>query len=150
MRHFLPFPGPEKTSSSDVRRSKADFGGWTTCGLCCHMLGMVEALHWVSDLLTGTIAVSIAVLAVGLTGISMMRGRLPYRRAAKIVLGCFVVFGARLVAEGLAGLVGPQIEPEAPSVFVDQPPVFIAPDTTGRRNDLYPGAAVPDAGSSDR
>ena len=109
---------------------------------------MVEALIWISDLLTGTVAVSIATIAVALTGISMLRGRIPYQRGAMVVLGCFIVFGARFVAEGLSGLSGAQIEPAISRTPVDEPPEVAAPNTGERRNDLYPGAAIPDAASS--
>lgn len=109
---------------------------------------MVEALLWISDLLTGTIAVSIATIAVAVTGISMLSGRMPHQRAAMVVLGCFIVFGARFVAEGLSGLSGAQVEPAISRISIDEPPEFAAPDTSDRRNDLYPGAAIPDATSS--
>lgn len=109
---------------------------------------MVEALFWISNLLTGTVAVSIATLAVAFTGISMLRGRVPYQRGAMVVIGCFIVFGARFVAEGLSGLTDHPTEPVISRTSVDQPPLFAAPDTGDRRNDLYPGAAIPDATSS--
>lgn len=107
---------------------------------------IVAAVTWLGDVLTGTLATSIGVLAVGMLGFEFLRGSIRPRRAIQVLLGCFVLFGVRPIAEEIAALArngGEQVRPAAP-----QPTV---PDSAAPRVspglDPYSGASVPSAES---
>lgn len=108
---------------------------------------LVLAANWVRALITGTPATIIATLAVASIGFLMLRGRLPLRRGLTVVLGCFVVFGASTIADGLVRISDTVSDREEgmplsdiavapvlpPSVAPPQPQVY----------DPYAGASVP-------
>lgn len=66
---------------------------------------ILAAIHWLTALVQGSIAGSIAVISVASVGFMMLTGRLELRRAARVILGCFLLFGASAVAQGLAGAI---------------------------------------------
>jgi type IV secretion system protein VirB2 len=99
---------------------------------------------WLRDLLLGELAYMLAVLAIALVGAAMLQGRLSLRHAARVVLGCFILFGAPVIANGLSGLVqagGPSLPlttaPLAP------PPLPRVPEPPTPNPDPYAGASVP-------
>lgn len=103
---------------------------------------LVDATFWVRDLLTGSLAITIAVVAIASLGFAMLQGHLPWRSGARVVLGCFILFGASTIASGLMGLAHTggvaviNVPPAAPTAKVPlppKPPVF----------DPYAGASVP-------
>ena len=107
---------------------------------------LVTAVQWVEDALLGTVATAIAVIAVASIGFMMLTGRINVRRGGTIVLGCFILFGAKAMVSGLqsamAGSPGPApvaAPPPAP------PPLRPAPTPTVPRApyDPYAGASVP-------
>lgn len=100
------------------------------------------AAEWIERLLIGPVGTSLAVISLAWFGLGMLTGRLAVRRGALLVLGCFVLFGAPVIAKGLLGLAGEAggarpapvaltINPPPPAVR--QPPAF----------DPYAGASVP-------
>ena len=101
---------------------------------------------WLQGTLLGSIATSIALIAVASVGLMMLRGRLPLRRGATVVAGCFLLFGASSVATGLARLAtrvsgGSDHVETRPLATAPTPPQNAAvPPTT---YDPYAGAAVP-------
>ena len=104
---------------------------------------MVEPVSWLADLLTGTLAVSIAVLAVAVVGFMFLQGFLPWERFAKVVLGSFLVFGASSIALGLANLSDDENTTAAESVRIAEPPVVEVPAIGEGAYTPYPGAAMP-------
>ncbi|PZU14320.1 MAG: hypothetical protein DI591_12235 [Citromicrobium sp.] len=66
---------------------------------------VATAADWLAALVTGTMAQTIAVMAIAVLGIMTMSGRLPVRAGLRVVLGCFVLFGAPVIAGGLMGVV---------------------------------------------
>ena len=60
-----------------------------------------SAANWVTGTLFGDVAVSLCVIAIAIMGILLMAGRLSVRDAARVVLACFVLLGAPLIATGL-------------------------------------------------
>jgi type IV secretory pathway VirB2 component (pilin) len=62
---------------------------------------LLNAVNWISDLLFGPLATSIAVIAIGWLGFLMLQGRMDPRKALSVVVGCFLIFGARLIADGV-------------------------------------------------
>ncbi len=77
---------------------------------------LVTAVAWINDLLLGSLAVGLCVLAVALVGLMMFEGRLPVRHGARVILGCFILLGAPVIASGFAEFwqdesVGPPLAP---------------------------------------
>lgn len=103
------------------------------------------AAQWIEGVLYGSLGTSLAVIAVAWFGFEMLTGRLPLRRGWIMVLGCFIFFGAPLLAKELIELthnsngtnsvttVQRIVVPPAPAP--SNPPPF----------DPYAGASVPDA-----
>ena len=102
-----------------------------------------SATSWVSDLLFGPLATAIAVIAIAFVGFAMLTGRIDLRRGAFVVLGCFLLFGARSFADNLRYLTtGDEV---LPNYSVPSPPTFAkAPPSANAANafDPYAGAAV--------
>jgi ABC-type spermidine/putrescine transport system permease subunit II len=65
---------------------------------------MTAAGDWVVSLATGSLATTIAIIAVAALGLAMLRGRVPRQRGIAILLGCPVVASAKMIAAGLLGL----------------------------------------------
>lgn len=63
----------------------------------------VSAARWIEAVLMGPVATSIAVMAVASVGLLMLSGRVNIRRGASVILGCFILFGAATIAQGLRG-----------------------------------------------
>ena len=62
---------------------------------------LVDAGLWLQHLLLGSLATAIAVLAVAATGAAMLTGNMDIRRGATVILGCFLLLGAPVIAAGL-------------------------------------------------
>ncbi len=111
---------------------------------------LLEAAHWIDGVLLGPIATSMAIVAVALLGFAMLMGRINIHRALSVLLGCFLLFGARGIAEGLRSVGGN--EAAAPSSAAGPPPPIYpnVPKVHGGNSnafDPYSGAAV--IGSAD-
>jgi type IV secretion system protein VirB2 len=65
--------------------------------------GIESALQQVVTLLTGNVAKLLATIAVIIVGIAWMFGHLDLRKAAYVVLGIGVVFGASQLVTTIAG-----------------------------------------------
>lgn len=60
------------------------------------------AANWLEGTLLGSVATAIAVIAVACVGLAMLTGRTDVRRAAHVLFGCFIIFGASTIASGSA------------------------------------------------
>jgi type IV secretory pathway VirB2 component (pilin) len=110
---------------------------------------LVAAVQWLQGTLLGTVATTIAVIAVASVGLMMLSGRVSLRRAGEVILGCFILFGASAIAAGIQSAAGSADDaapdpmpvplvvtpPAPPPVVVPPPTIFV--DPTG-------GVAVPD------
>lgn len=65
--------------------------------------GIESVLQKVVDLLTGGAAKSLAIIAVIIVGVCWMFGFMDLRKAAYVVLGIALVFGAAEIVNSLAG-----------------------------------------------
>lgn len=97
-----------------------------------------DAIGWINGVLLGSLAVGLCVLAVALVGLFMFTGQLPVRRGMRVILGCFILLGAPVIAAGLAGA-WQQAAPDSP------PPLAIEEQP---RADLPPADYDPYAGAS--
>jgi type IV secretory pathway VirB2 component (pilin) len=103
---------------------------------------LVDAVQWIQGTLLGSLATTLAVIAVAWIGFGMLSGRINLQRGAIVVLGCFVVFGAPAIAAGLmkAGTLGGSPSPTITTVLPLAP---VKPVPTPAPYDPYAGASVP-------
>lgn len=102
-----------------------------------------NAANWVNDLLFGPLATAIAVIAIAWIGFAMLSGRVDIRKGLSVLLGCFLLFGAQRVAEGLR--LASSGDGVTPIAIAPPPPNYIkSPLRTDTSNayDPYAGAAV--------
>jgi type IV secretory pathway VirB2 component (pilin) len=59
------------------------------------------AAGWVTGTLFGDVAVILCVLAVAFVGLLLIGGRLAVRDAVRVIVACFVLLGAPVIAAGL-------------------------------------------------
>lgn len=101
------------------------------------------AVLWVQSLLIGSLGTAVAMLAVAGVGFAMLAGRVSARDGMRVVLGCFLLFGASTIAAGLTSLAhGLSSAPdgsEAPPAPPVHPPIVTKPAPY----DPYAGASVP-------
>ncbi|HYC96234.1 MAG TPA: TrbC/VirB2 family protein [Sphingomicrobium sp.] len=107
---------------------------------------LTAALEWLQGTLLGSFATSIAVIALALIGFLMLSGRVDVRRAVQVVLGCFIIFGASTIANGiLLAVSGASHGPDLAQAPPPPPPQFPAPvgsqPTSSSPFDPYAGAA---------
>lgn len=104
---------------------------------------IAAASNWASGLLFGPLATAIAVIAIAWVGLAMLSGRIDIRRGASAVLGCFLLFGAKGIADRLMATVAYEGSP--PVAATAPPPVYAGTvQQRGSSNafDPYAGAAV--------
>lgn len=78
---------------------------------------------FIEGFLSGGIATSVAALAVAAVGFHMMSGRVSMRNALRVVVGCFILFGAPLIVGDLMEYVrGNEVAPMYPLVIEATPP----------------------------
>ena len=102
-----------------------------------------SATSWVSDLLLSPLATAIAVIAIAWIGLAMLSGRIDIRRGLSVVFGCFLLFGAKGIADGLRSAAGSEVVPATASA--PPPPVYAKPPAATNvpsGYDPYAGAAV--------
>jgi type IV secretory pathway VirB2 component (pilin) len=62
---------------------------------------LAPAATWVTDLMFGPLATTIAVIAIAWVGFAMLSGRVDIKRGLSVVFGCFLLLGARGMVDGL-------------------------------------------------
>jgi type IV secretion system protein VirB2 len=88
-----------------VQQSLFEAGGGTP---------MVESARWIEGVMLGEVALGVCVIAVALIGTLMLTGRLPLREGVRVVIGCFVLLGAPVIAAGFVDGGGGVIEARVP------------------------------------
>lgn len=113
---------------------------------------IVNAVGWIQGTLLGTVGTVVAVLAVAGVGYGMLWGRVNLRRGATVILGCFILFGAPVLAAGIrAAVIGgasgdyPVVaRMAAPAPVAAPAPASVTPPPPPP-SDPFAGAAVPSA-----
>lgn len=108
---------------------------------------LLAAARWTEALLLGPLATSIGVIAVASVGMLMLTGRVNLRRGLTVILGCFILFSAGAIAQGLRGGVAlvasdtptPPLPPQEPQTLE---PLLVAPAPAQPPSDPYAGAAL--------
>lgn len=108
---------------------------------------LLWAAQWVDATIQGPLATGIAILAMAALGFAMLSGRIPLRRGATAVLGCFVLFGAPAIAHGIASMAGDYADTRPPALAAtieSGAPVFEVPINPERPvvSDPYAGASI--------
>ena len=62
------------------------------------------AVRWIESAMLGSVATAIATIAVASIGYLAFTGRIDFRRSAQVIFGCFILFGAPVIAAGLQGI----------------------------------------------
>lgn len=107
---------------------------------------LVAAVIWIQETLLGTVATTVAIVAVASIGLMMLSGRMNVRHGATVVAGCFILFGASSIAAGIRSAGEYAYEDDA--LMAEHPapppaPVFLAPLPSKPDPDPYAGASVP-------
>ena len=66
------------------------------------------ALAWIQGTLLGTVATTVAVIAVASVGLLMLTGRINWRLGATVVIGLFILFGASSIVGGIRSVASDQ------------------------------------------
>lgn len=105
------------------------------------------AAGFVAETLTGGLATSIAVIAIAWFGLMVMSGNLSRRRGMQLIVGCFVIFGAPLIAGGIMKTLAGQETPPGPLPAPAAPPLQVPSavqrPASSNPYDPYAGAALP-------
>lgn len=113
------------------------------------MSTLTAAIEWIDHVLLGSVGVAIAILCVAFVGALTMQGHIPVRRGLSTLIGCFVLFGAPVIAAGLLTAVRARSIEAAP---VEAPPIATKSEPAppykpsipaSAPYDPYAGAAVP-------
>ena len=65
---------------------------------------LAAALAWLQGTLLGSVAIGVCVIAVAWVGFMMLQGRFPVKEGVRVIVGCFVLLGAPVIASGLLGV----------------------------------------------
>jgi type IV secretory pathway VirB2 component (pilin) len=109
-----------------------------------HENAFAASSAWIQALLTGSIAAAIAVVAIASIGLLMLSGRVDLRRGGRVILGCFVVFGAAILAKGFLGAAEVKSQTRSTDrVFTAAAPLSQPTSVSQPRiSDPYAGAAL--------
>lgn len=105
---------------------------------------LLAAVQWLQETLLGTLATTVAIIAIAWIGFGMLNGRVSLQRSVTVILGCFIVFGASGIVAGLltaAEMAGTAPPPAEVAVPVSPPPTM--PPQRQEPYDPYAGASVP-------
>jgi len=106
---------------------------------------LVAAVTWLQGTLLGTIATTVAIVAVASVGLMMLAGRINIRHGLTVIAGCFILFGASTIVAGIqSSLAGG--DRAAPAAMPESPPPMVAaapPPPPPANRDPYAGASVP-------
>jgi type IV secretion system protein VirB2 len=102
------------------------------------------AANWAQDVILGTTATTTAIIAVSIVGLMLLSGRIDVRRAATVLIGCFVLFGAPVIGAGIMSMLGGGDLPPARTELqaADALPLP-TPAPRSTPYDPYAGASVP-------
>jgi type IV secretory pathway VirB2 component (pilin) len=108
------------------------------------------AVDWLQGTLLGTVATTVAVIAVASIGYGMLTGRINWRYGSTVIIGCFILFGASSIVGGIRSTLGSSVSPEVPQAYTvsqQAPPQLMIPQLPPGPPrppyDPYAGAAVP-------
>jgi type IV secretory pathway VirB2 component (pilin) len=102
------------------------------------------AVLWLQGTLLGTLATTVAIIAVASVGLMMLAGRMNVRYGLTVILGSFILFGAPAIVAGIQSMAGTGYAGGyAPPPPTPAPPPPALPPPPPGNPDPYAGAAVP-------
>ncbi len=102
---------------------------------------VAQAGQWLIELLAGSLATTISIIAVAVLGMMMLAGRLSLQRSMQVVVGCFMLLGASSLASELHQAGRSAIVSDAVPVVIE--PVFTPEAPLPPANyDPYAGASL--------
>lgn len=107
---------------------------------------LLSAVQWLQTVLLGTLATTLAILAVASVGYLALSGRIDLRKGATVIAGCFVIFGAPSIARGFqaaAGTADIGAVASAPQAAFSAPLPSPIKTPAAQPYDPYAGASVP-------
>lgn len=104
---------------------------------------IARSVGWIDSVATGLLASVIAVIAVAVVGMMMLTGRLEVRRGITVVAGCFLVFGANILATGVLGAADHASAVPITATMASPIATADAPRPAPQPYDPYAGASVP-------
>ena len=103
---------------------------------------LTNSLNWALELALGTVGTAVAVLAIAAVGVASLQGRIPARKGAAVILGCFILFLSKLIATGLMSVAG-EASGQSSNTLVEPTPTYVAPLPQPVPYEPYAGASVP-------
>jgi type IV secretory pathway VirB2 component (pilin) len=101
---------------------------------------LAAAVAWLQGTLLGTLATTIAIIAIACVGLMMLSGRLNIRHGLTVIMGAFILFGASTIVAGIQSMVGTGVAYAPPPQAA--PPAAL-PALPPANADPYAGASVP-------
>lgn len=103
-----------------------------------------QAMIWMEGLLLGSLGTLVAIVALAVVGLAMLEGRLPLRAGSRVIIGCFILFGAPLIGATIVDLARTARGASIAPIQTSPPPIQPAPpNTPATDSDPYAGASVP-------
>jgi type IV secretory pathway VirB2 component (pilin) len=103
---------------------------------------LAAAVSWLQGTFLGTLATTVAIIAVASVGLMMLAGRMNLRHGLTVILGSFILFGAPAIVAGIQSMAGTGYAggyaPPPPA-----PPPAALPPLPPVNPDPYAGASVP-------
>lgn len=101
---------------------------------------LAAAIAWIQGTLLGTLATTIAIIAIACMGLMMLSGRVNLRYGLTVIAGSFILFGAATIVAGIQAMAGGDFA-YAPPPPAAPPPAL--PALPPANPDPYAGASVP-------
>jgi len=105
---------------------------------------LIAAISWLEATLLGTVATTVAIIAVASVGLMMLVGRVNVRYGLTVIAGSFILFGASAIVAGIQASLGAgdfaAIPPTPPT---REAPALPQPPQPPAGYDPYAGASVP-------
>ncbi|MBB3360356.1 MULTISPECIES: TrbC/VirB2 family protein [unclassified Novosphingobium] len=109
-----------------------------------HIQAFGVVADWLREVLSGSLATALCVVAISLVGLSLFQGRLRLQRAALVVVGIFLLLGAPMISARIIGNLHPALPASTDTTFVPPPAISQnRPALSPNGFDPYAGASVP-------
>jgi type IV secretion system protein VirB2 len=103
---------------------------------------LIAAVSWLEATLLGTVATTVAIIAVASVGLMMLMGRVNIRYGLTVIAGSFILFGASAIVAGIQASLGAADFAAIPTRPVPEAPTP-PPPPPAAGYDPYAGASVP-------
>lgn len=103
---------------------------------------LVAAVSWLQGTFLGTLATTVALIAVAAVGLMMLAGRVNLRYGLTVIAGSFILFGAPAIVAGIQSMAGAGAA-AAPPPLPPTAPLPVLPPLPPANPDPYAGASVP-------